>query len=36
MEIQMFVIKEKLNDRVYLVAFHNNVTTLQSIMGAIR
>ncbi len=33
---QMFVIKEKLNDGVYLMAVHNNIVTLQSIMGAMR
>ncbi len=33
---QVFVIKEKLNDVLYLMAVHNHVVTLQSIMGAIR
>ncbi len=33
---QMFVIKEELNDGVYLMAVYNNVVKLQSIMGAIR
>ncbi|MDR6242209.1 hypothetical protein JOC58_000093 [Paenibacillus hunanensis] len=36
MRRQMFLIKEKLNDVLYLMAVHSNVVTLQSIMGAIR